>query len=337
MTTKKAEFIYTPIMKSKGGERWALSNMLAETRTRVQPVIELHTHKGKELRDHLDSVCADLAEAWAGSFYMDGIWLHDEQGNATVLNQMFLQAKTHGLSAIPVVRPSFTAAAFNRARAIADEFGRSCLIRATPEQAIEQGLIDHAVDSIGLPLDRLDFLLDYRGRRMTLVDDLPSLARIGEWRRVIASSGVSPRTVSGFPIGEWQFVPRLDWISWSNGIASGLPRDPIFSDYVTRPPGTPAGGGNPPVHLRYTSDDVWAIRVDGKHQNGQGPEMHKICASLMEHPFFRGEFFSAGDMEIVRIANANADEGAGGPMQWLEWCISHHIEQVIDQLTGVAA
>jgi hypothetical protein len=266
---------------------------------------------------------------------MDGIWLHGEQGDRSVLHRMFLAGRGRGLSGIPVARTSFTAAAFHGVRAIAEEDGRGCLLRVTREQAANQALIEHTVECLGLPLERVDFLLDYRGHEMTLEQDLDSVPDLHEWRRLIASSGVFPRSISSFPIGEWEAVQRTDWNSWSRGIASGLPRDPIYGDYVTRAPGAPAEGGNPPVHLRYACDETWAVRVDGRHQQGDAPEMHAICQSLIEQPFFRGELFSAGDMEIVRTANP--DDGPGGPMQWLQWCISHHIEQVVDQLTGVAA
>lgn len=171
--------------------------------------------------------------------------------------------------------------------------------------------------------------------RGDLINDVPSVPHLADWRRFIAASGVFPRSVSGLPLRTWQSVERLDWTSWQSGIASALPRNPVFGDYVTRAPGAPAGGGNPPVNLRYTSDDFWAVRVDGRHQDGDAVEMHKICESLLEQPFFRGEEFSAGDMEMVRTADP--EEGPGGPMQWLQWGVSHHIEQVVDQLTGVVA
>src|ERR1700678_3735563 len=139
MAAKNEKFVYVPIMKSKGGERWALSNMLRDTRPLVRPLIELHAHNEKEFGAHMDKLCADLSEAWGENhFYMDGVWLHDEADDATVLNQMFLRARACGLLGIPVARPSFTAAAFHRARTIAEQDGRGCLIRVTREQAVDQ-------------------------------------------------------------------------------------------------------------------------------------------------------------------------------------------------------
>ena len=46
---------------------------------------------------------------------------------------------------------------------------------------------------------------------------------------------------------------------------------------------------------------------------------------------FLGEDFSKGDEEIDRIADD--PEETGGPTQWLQWCVSHHIEFVVHQLS----
>jgi hypothetical protein len=336
MKEKKSNIVYVPIVKSKGGERWALSNLLPETKPRVRPVVELHAHKTKSFNEHLEELCEDLAEALGSNrFYMDGIWLHDELGDPSILTRIFARARAHGLRVIPVVRPTFSTASLHRVRDIVEEDGRGYLIRGTHEEIADEVRIERTVESVGLPCSKVDLLLDYRGRSMTLDEEVASIAHLSEWRRLIAASGVFPRSVADLTLTTWQNIERCDWTSWQGGIASGLPRDPVYSDYVTRAPGAPAQGGNPPVHLRYTSDDIWAVRVDGRHQDGDAVEMHNICESLIEQPFFRGAEFSAGDMEIVRTADP--DEGPGGPMQWLQWCVSHHIEQVVDQLTSVAA
>ncbi len=335
MAVNSSKFVYVPIVKSKGGERWALSNLLQDTRPRVLPIVELHDHNSKELDKHLEATGEELAEAWSERFYLDGIWLHGEAGSPSILDRVFSYARDCSLRAIPVVRTTFSPGSLHRVGAIVEEDGRGCLIRATPDQLGDTARFDAVLEAIGLSPKQVDFLLDYRGRSMDLAHDVPSVPYLAEWRRFIAASGMFPRSVSNLPLRTWQSLQRFDWTSWQAGLASGLPRDPIFGDYVTRAPGAPAGGGNPPVNLRYASDDFWAVRVDGRHQDGDAPEMHSICESLLEQPFFRGEEFSAGDMEIVRTADP--EEGPGGPMQWLQWGVSHHIEQVVDQLTSVAA
>lgn len=335
MTATKANIVYVPILKSKGGELWALSNLQDESRGRIRPLIELHGHKTKAPDDHLQKLCIQLAEAWGHArFYMDGVWLHHDAGSASVLERMFSYARDAELRAMPVVRPAFSGSSLSRVREIVETDGRGYLIRAKPDQVLDESLIENIVERLGQPYEKVDFLLDYGARPMNLGEHVPLIPHVNRWRRFIAASGVFPKSVAGFGLGEWQAVPRLDWTSWRAGVAFGLSRNPLFGDYVTRAPGAPAGGGNPPVHLRYASGDVWATRVDGRHQDGDAVEMHAICQSLMDQPFFSGEMFSAGDMEIVRTANPT--EGPGGPKQWLQWCLSHHLELVVDELTGVA-
>jgi len=97
-----------------------------------------------------------------------------------------------------------------------------------------------------------------------------------------------------------------------------------------RPPGAPADFGDPRVNLRYTLEDHWRVQVGGKHKEGAAPEIHAMCDQLRETAEYFGEGFSRGDEEIDRIADD--PEETGGPTQWLQWCVSHHIESVVQQL-----
>jgi hypothetical protein len=125
-------------------------------------------------------------------------------------------------------------------------------------------------------------------------------------------------------------IPRYDWSSWHNAIGHGLQRDPIFSDYTMRPPGAPAEFGAPSVNLRYALEDHWRVQMGGRFRDGAAPEIHAMCAQLVASPEYSGEEFSTGDEEIDRVSDD--DEGTGGPTQWLQWCVSHHIEFVVEQL-----
>jgi len=102
-----------------------------------------------------------------------------------------------------------------------------------------------------------------------------------------------------------------------------------------RPPGAPADFGEPSVNLRYALDDHWLVQVGGKHKAGAAPEIHAMCGELVAKPEYSGADFSAGDEAIGRIAEV--DDETGGPTQWLQWCVSHHIEFVVEQLSPDAA
>lgn len=98
-----------------------------------------------------------------------------------------------------------------------------------------------------------------------------------------------------------------------------------------RPPGPPADFGEPSVNLRYALEDHWLVQMGGKHKDGAAPEMHAMCGELIANADYSGVEFSTGDQEINRTADE--DEGPGGPTQWLQWCVSHHMEFVVQQIS----
>jgi hypothetical protein len=165
---------------------------------------------------------------------------------------------------------------------------------------------------------------------MLLPNHVPHIPHLADWRMLIAASGVFPISLANLPLHQWHEIQRHDFTSWQNGIQSHLARNPIFSDYAMRPPGAPAEFGDPSVNLRYTLDDHWRVQMGGKHKEGAAPEIHAVCQELRDSAEFSGAGFSSGDEEIDRIADA--DDETGGPTQWLQWCVSHHIEFVVEQL-----
>jgi len=238
------KILYVPILKSKAGERWALSHLTPARKAKVRPLLEFHPPGAKSLGEHVESICESLQAAWG--------------------------------------------------------------------------------------VDRLDLLLDYRQHAMTLANHVPNIPHLADWRLFIAASGVFPVSLVSLPLHQWTEIPRYDWASWQNAVEHGLQRDPIFSDYTMRPPGAPADFGAPSVNLRYTLEDHWRVQMGGRFSEGASPQIHAMCAQLVASPEYSGVEFSTGDEEIDRVSDD--DEGPGGPTQWLQWCVSHHIEFVVEQL-----
>jgi hypothetical protein len=100
-----------------------------------------------------------------------------------------------------------------------------------------------------------------------------------------------------------------------------------------RSPGAPADFGAPSVNLRYATDNIWLVQMGGKFADGAAPEMHTMCDEIVARPEYGGSDFSAGDEEISRVTDAT--EGPGGPTQWLQWCLSHHVEFLVPQLSQI--
>lgn len=333
MADKAKEIIYVPILKTKAGDRWALSHLKPATRRRVRPLLEVHPHQSKSDAEHIPSICEDLAADWGTDrrFYLDGVWLHGESGNAGTLGAMFTSTEAFGLSAIPVVRPSFNDSSLAQVAAIVEETGRGYLLRMQPKTP--SATVNAVVAAVGVPRNKVDLMIDYGSRGMSLAADLPIIPHINDWRRLIAASGTFPSSLQPIGLGNWTFIPRHCWRTYSAALAGGgLPRTPLFSDYTMRDPGCPPAFGVSSVNLRYTVDQDWLAKLGGKVKDGAAAEMHDFCAELIARPEYRGPAFSDGDAEIQRVADP--DEGTGNAGQWIQWGANHHVELVINQLGG---
>ena len=328
----KTNILYVPILKTKAGDRWALSHLKSATKTRVRPLLELHPHKSKADDEHIPSVCEDLQSDWGTDrrFYLDGVWLHGESGDAGILTSMFESTEAFGLRAIPVVRPTFIANALSRAAAIVEDLGRGYLLRMAP--GTQQARIDAVVAAVGVARDKVDLMIDYGPRGMSLASDIPHVTHLDEWKKVIAASGTFPRSLQPYGLHNWTLIPRNCWRTYSSGIAGELPRKPVFSDYTMRDPGPPPDFGAPSVNLRYTVDGDWLAQLGGKVNEGASDEMHDFCAELIARSEYCGAGFSDGDAEIERVSDK--EQGPGNATQWIQWCANHHIEMVISQIVA---
>src|SRR5438874_1322649 len=74
---------YVPILKTKAGDRWALSHLKPKSQGVIRPLLELHPHRLKADSEHIPAICDELEADWGTdrAFYLDGIWLHGEIGN----------------------------------------------------------------------------------------------------------------------------------------------------------------------------------------------------------------------------------------------------------------
>jgi hypothetical protein len=116
---------YVPILKTKAGEKWALSHLAAGMREHVTPLLELHAHGTKGVAEHADDVCEDLSAAWGTDypFFFDTLWLNGSTGNPAVISGVFAAARSYDLQAIPVVRLSYDAPTLAQVRAEIDDDG----------------------------------------------------------------------------------------------------------------------------------------------------------------------------------------------------------------------
>ncbi len=326
---------YVPILKTKAGELWAIDRTTVARKQHITPLFELHRHKSKADGDHVADICDTLASNWGGGspIFLDTCWLHDANGDADTLSEVFAITRSGSLTAVPVVRLSFDQDTIDAVSDIVAEDDYGCMLRLSQNELHDQPRIAEVVNRLGIGRDKIDLLIDYRTSGMHLPTHVPSVPNVSEWRTFIAASSAFPRSVADLALSTWHNIDRTDWNGWIHGITSPLPRKPAFGDYALRDPGRPAEGGKPIVNLRYTKDQHWMVRRDRHFQSGFSTDMHAICQSLVSLPAFDGRTFSDGDAFIHDCANMIV--GPGNPQQWLQWGMNHHIAKTVEQLLAL--
>ncbi|HLL88866.1 MAG TPA: hypothetical protein VK324_06160 [Tepidisphaeraceae bacterium] len=342
---------YVPILKTKEGERWALSHLPPAMRRLVTPLLEIHPPKKprttpapskakkprppkppKTLKDHVGGICEALSVDWGPDhpLFVDTKWV-DRADDGTVIADAFASLRACGMQAIPVVRLGHTAKGFAALRAAVSADGRGCLLRLAPDE-LGSIHIDAAVRALGLRRDQVHLLIDYRHRTPDIVDDIARVPGLAEWATLTVASNAMLGTFKEEKMHEWLRVPRSDWTAWRDALDDDdLQRKPAFSDYTCRDCGAPASGGYPSVNIRYACDSDWLVWVGSQVRYADDREMNKVCNDLIGRPEFKTRDFSAGDAEIHETAQPEAP-GPGNPGQWVGWGVSHHLVFTCDQM-----
>lgn len=335
---------YVPILKTKAGELWSLRHLNLKWRPLVTPVLEIHNPPKKKdeppkpMPKHVDDVCTSIRKCWGTTnpFFIDTEWLNLKNGAPHALATALNACRARGLKSIPVVKIGYDRDALDVVKAAIVRDGRGCMLRLDAEDAGAHSVIHRVMDYLGLQKSEVHLLIDYRENPMNLAADVPNLPSINEWMTFSAASAAFPKTVSTLEPQTWIDIPRNDWNTWERStVKDKLSRKPTFSDYGTRCPGPPPGGGDPIVHLRYTRKTKWMVYSHGTLQSGDADNMRLICRKLILLKDFDGREFSDGDSEINRIGN-QWDE-RGGATQWLQWCLNHHLTFVARQIQSHAA
>ncbi len=205
-----------------------------------------------------------------------------------------------------------------------------CMLRVSPKQLRHPNQIERVVKMLEIPANQIHFLLDYGTSSMTLEIDMPYIPTIMNWKSLTTAAGAFPRSLTTLPENQLHPIKRSDWTTWLAARVCGK-RIPDFGDYTVKDPGAPSGGGDPPVVLRYTVGNQWAILKKGRLTKGGAKGMPLLCKTLASTKAFRGKGFSAGDLAISNIAE-RITPNTGGDCEWLQWAISHHLESVVEQL-----
>src|SRR5262249_6664817 len=107
---------YVPILKSKASEKWAISNLHANTAiTPLFEIINIPIRNGQPTRtlpNHIANQLQALVDDWGTTrpFFLDTKWMHPRHGDPAITTAVFDSARQMQLQAIPVVYLDYNAA-----------------------------------------------------------------------------------------------------------------------------------------------------------------------------------------------------------------------------------
>jgi hypothetical protein len=351
-----------PVLKLLEGERGALQELESAHRKRVTPLLEIHPPRWKRtvedkkkakrqqtLEEVLNKVGPNLAKALAdGRAFIDGLHLPPAAKMASgqhPLAYAMQEARRAEVQLIPATGPE-RAPQYQetvKAAVAADKLG--VCIRLRQKELFDSemgGRLQAVLKAVGAVPEVADLVLDVGqihaddvtalSTSITVV--LAKLPHVKKWRTITLASGAFPQKIGHIKVMEK--VPRADWLLWQSIVthAENLVRLPAYGDYSAQctEPATPEatmhmGSAN----IRYTAKDHWLVlRGLGLRQHGY-EQYHELAKHIMRQECYTGRTFCWGDEYIFNCAGGA--ERSGSQSTWRKVATSHHIAQVLRQLT----
>jgi hypothetical protein len=338
---------YVPILKTKQGELWALSNVKPARSPHLTPLLEVHQGKQGVTAAHVSKVIGAVKDAWGvRPLFLDTSLCGVAAPSAVANCRQILQAaSTRGLNFVPVTSPSRSVQYQDVVAHFAD---RGVMVRLAPgsfaDVATLRSQLSALATRVRLPFSKIDVLVDYESVRDSAVlvqlvrSHVATLPFLSQWRTVTIAGGSFPATLSDRTPHTWHTLPRHEWLAWLDAV-TGTPqllRLPSFGDYGVRDTQPPSEFGSPSANLRYTANESFLLRRhDVLVKNGGSAGIHAICASLRMRVEYSGQSFTAGDSQIyVRAATG---PGPGNAGNWTAWGMSHHFGAVVDGIRNLPA
>lgn len=340
---------YVPVLKSKGGELWALEQTTNEQRAHITPLLEVHREGEKTITQHVKKVMSKIEKAWGTRPFFLDTHLFGTAGNTSVTSasSIFQAAEDENLTFIPVT-------ALARSNAYQGVIARHAtqhgvMIRLTSDDfynpTVLKAHLDSLLGQLGLPISKVDVLIDYgevvsHATQVQLIrTQVSSLPYLQEWRTLTIAGGAFPASLAAQSPHQWHHIPREDWMAWSIAVTTSTPalkRLPAYGDYGVRDTQPPAEFGSPYANIRYTSGGLFLVRRhDILFRKGGSDGIYPICTSLIARPEFSGPAFSAGDGCIATTAVEQASPG--NPGSWTQWGMSHHFAVVVAEIQSLLA
>jgi hypothetical protein len=334
---------YVPLIPWKDGERIALQNLSASSRTDVRPLLILGPpqYVGKKATKSTpfvipeDVFAAKVRAAWGeGEFYLDASALSDSD-HTHPLTGIASSARKIGLKLIPATRLNASVAYRSAVSGICATDKRGVGLRVDLQEFTSAS---SWAPQWPHPLKQTDIFADFAGNVGTVfslgsaVDHaFQHLYNSVEWRSVTSIGTSMPDTFIGLGAGLHN-IPRAEWKLWTHLNKVELPYRLDYGDYATVPiTMAPEGiAWGYPINVRYTLEHEFLIcrgvRTTGAKGVDMAPQLvghaKQIASYAKRHPLAH----CWGDGRIDRIA-AGA-EGPSGLPAWVQIGVNRHIELV---------
>ena len=355
---------YMPILKWKMGEYQALERLDKNSKDSIVPLLEIpiidfdHANQkdAKSLDLHLKDFGKKLKSKWDGrvclvdtQFITEGKPCILATGHHCV-DSIFLDARTNGCQAIPVITLSADSA-FRQAVARVIQLDRRGVALRINIRDFEQPDITPAIDALltelGLKHVDVDLILDMKSpdyqsvpfaalQMQMLLNKLPAL---NLWRSLVVAASAFPSAATALAKG-YSFIPipRNEWKAYKLLIPmlGGTMRLPSFADYAVASPEMVSLDMRmiqPSAKVRYTYDDNWHFAVGKSVRSTGGFGQYKqLCDTLTKQPYFAGPGASAADDYIAACAAGTASTGNLSTWVWV--ATNRHLTLVPTELAN---
>lgn len=347
---------YVPVLSWRQAEYQALFRLPESAKAKIVPLIaipriefDFETYQPKHtVEEHVGPFPKKFAAKWGNRpAWLDidsSLWNAHMPDGTSIHEHVFKALVAQGCRAVPVAHLDSPAVVLSAMASLVPALGVGMRIGigelTSPDASAKLTLLLAALNASS---EQTDLLVDLGSPNYepipifvnALRHALTGLNGYTAFRSIVVLGTAFPESLKNIhPPGA--VLPRTDWTFYRafRAASAGDPRLPVYGDYATVAPGFAADFDmrvvKPAGKLVYTTATDWIVKKGGSFR-GDPAQMHKHCQSVIASGLFRGSGFSFGDKYIQECA-----VGAAPPSnltRWKEVGISHHIMQVLDDLS----
>jgi hypothetical protein len=353
---------YIPAVKWRQGEYQAFLRLPDSAKARLRPLviipaIEYDFEDGEpkcSVHDHAVKFVKRFKAKWKNRVALIDIdpSFHSEKVDSkSFIEYIFSELRAAKALAVPVISLDFDVPAIGDLADAAGIDGHGVCLRVRTEHLMSpmaNGRISKILGQVGVAPADVDFLVDlgaptyepYAAFAKGLTAAISKIADLDNFRSFAMLGTAFPEAM---PPGKGESnLIRHDWLFYKEFVKA-LPqgfRRPIFGDYTTVNPAFKADFDmrkiKPAGKVVYTTPDSWFVQKGGAFRENRD-QMYGHCARIVKSGKFRGANYSDGDNYISRCAKREKDAGPSTLTRWKEVGISHHVMQVLEDVSKFPA